>query len=98
MIKLHNILFAHDTINNNLPSSLTGKLSLVDTAHNTRSELYIQLNRPSSKTITYGSQSIRSKSVDIWNYINKHSYQEKLGEKRRSSCKIFVKKILIGRY
>ena len=97
-VNLQFFLFAHDSLNHNLPSSLTGKLSLVDTAHNTRSELYIQLNRPSSKTITYGSQSIRSKSVDIWNYINKHSYQEKLGEKSRSSCKNFVKKFLIDRY
>ena len=97
-VNLQNFLFAHDSLNHNLPSSLTGKFSLVATSQNTRSELYLQLNRPSSKTIVYGSQSIRSRSVDIWNYINKHSYQEKLGEKSKSSCKMFVKKFLIGRY
>ena len=97
-VNLQNVIFAHDSLNNNLPHSLNGKLSLVATTHNTRNESYLQLNRPCSKTIVYGSLSIRSKSVDIWNYINKHSYQEKLSEKSRSSCKTFVKKFLIDRY
>ena len=97
-INLQNFLFAHDSLNNNLPSSLMGKLSLVDTVHNTRNETYIQLNRPRSKTILYGSKSIKSKSVDIWNFINKLVHHEKLHEKSRSICKGFVTKFLIDRY
>ena len=97
-INLQNFLFAHDSLNNNLPSSLMGKLSFVDTVHNTRNETYIQLNRPRSRTILYGSKSIKSKSVDIWNFINKLAYHEKLHEKSRSICKKIVTKFLIGRY
>ena len=97
-INLQNFLFAHDSLNNNLPSSLTGQLSFVDTVHNLRTENYFQLNRPDSKTILYGSRSIKSKSVDIWNFINKHSFVERFHEKSRSVCKIKVTKFLIDRY
>ena len=54
-VSLQNFLFAHDSLKNKLPTSLMGQLSLVDTDHNLRNETYLQLNRPSSKTITYGS-------------------------------------------
>ena len=84
IVNLQNFLFAHDSLNNKLPSILTGQLSLVDTNHNLRNETYLQLNRPISKTITYGSKSIKSKSVDIWNFINIHSYNVKLYEKSKS--------------
>ena len=63
-VNLQNFLFAHDSLNNRLPSSISGQMFLVDTNHNLRNETYLQLNRPSSKTITYGSKSIKSKSVD----------------------------------
>ena len=97
-VSLQKKLFAHDSLNNNLPTSLTGQLSFVDTVHNLRNENYLQLNRPNSKTILYGSRSIKSKSVDIWNFINMHSYDEKLNEKSRSVCKKIVTKFLIDRY
>ena len=86
-INVQNFLFAHDSLKNNLPSSLNGQLTLVDTIHNSRNETYFQLNRPRTKTILYGSKSIKSKSVDIWNYINKHSNHEKLLEKSGSVSK-----------
>ena len=97
-VNLQNFLFAHDSLNNILPSPLTGQLSLVDSDHNTRNETWLQLNRPRTKTINYGSKSIKSKSIDIWNFINKDSYQEKLHTKSRSICKKIVKKFLIDRY
>ena len=97
-INLQNFLFAHDSVNNNLPSSITGQLSLVNTVHNTRNEMYYQLDRPKSRTILYGTNSIKSKSVDIWNFINLQFYQENLHEKSRPFCKKLVTKFLIGRY
>ena len=97
-VNLQNFMFAHDSLNRNLPHSLTGKLSLVNTIHNTRNELYYQLDRPNSKTILYGSNSIKSKSVDIWNFINRQCYDKKLQKRSRSACKIFVTKFLIERY
>ena len=97
-INLQNFLFAHDSVNNNLPSSITGQLSLVNTVHNTINEMYYQLDRPKSRTILYGTNSIKSKSVDIWNFINLQFYQENLHEKSRPFCKKLVTKFLIGRY
>ena len=97
-VNLQNFVFAHDSLNNNLPTSLTGQLTFVDTIHNLRNETYLQLNRPYSKTILYGSRSIKSMSVDIWNFINKHFYAEKLHEKSKSVCKKIVNKFLLDRY
>ena len=97
-INLQNFLFAHDNLKNNIPSSLSGGLSLVDTVHNTRNETNYQLDRPRSKTILYGSKSIKSRSVDIWNFINNLSHQDKLYEKSRAVCKKLVTEFLIDRY
>ena len=97
-INLQNFLFAHDSLNNNLPSSLSGQLSFVYSINNTRNEMFLQLDRLRSNTILYGSNSIKSKSVDVWNFINKQFYLDKLHEKSRLYCKRFVKKFLIDRY
>ena len=97
-VDLQNFLFAHDTIKNNLPSSLQGQLSLVNTVHNTRNEDFYQIVKPTNKTVIYGSNSIKSRSADIWNSINREAYQLKLHENSRAVCKSFVKKILISRY
>ena len=97
-IGLQNFLFAHDSLNNNLPSSLIGRLSLVNTVNNTRNEMYHQLDRIRTRTILYGTNSIKSKSVEVWNFINEHLHLEKLHEKSRLSCKKIVTKFLINRY
>ena len=97
-VNLQKKLFAHDSLNNKLPNSISHQLFFVDTIYNLRNETYFQLKRPSSKTITYGVRSIKSKSVDIWNFVNKHFFKEKLHEKSRTVCKKIVKKFLIDRY
>ena len=89
---------AHDTIKNNLPSPLQAKVTLVDTAINTRNEDYYQLDKPTTKTIRYGTNSIKSKSVDIWNTINRIHYTKKLHDVSRSISKSFVKKYFIEQY
>ena len=86
------------SLNDNLPSSLTGQLSFVNTVNNTRNEMYYQLDRFRTKTILYGANSVKSKSVDVWNYINVLFPKEKLHEKSKLSCKKFVTKFLIERY
>ena len=97
-VNLQNFLFAHDSIKNNLPNSLRDQVCLVNNSTHTRSITFHQLQRPPNKTIVYGSNSIKSKSVDIWNYINHEAHQEKLHEKSRVFCKSFVKNFLINRY
>ena len=97
-VNLQNFLFAHGSLNNQLPSSLCGQLCLVDSDHNLRSKTFLQLKRPISKTIIYGSKSIKSRSVDIWNHINKTFYNVNLHKKSRNVCKNVVTKFLLNSY
>ena len=97
-IKLQNFLYAHDSVRDNLPRSLCGKLSFVNSVYNTRSETYFQLDKIRTNTILYGTNSIKSKSIDVWNSVNKLFFKEKLHEKSRFSCKKFVTKFLITEY
>ena len=53
-IKLQNFLYARDTVRDNLPRSLSGKLSFVNTVYNTRSETYFQLDGIRTKAILNG--------------------------------------------
>ena len=73
------------------------KLSFVNTVNNTRNQTYFQLDRTRTKTILYGSNSIKSKSIDVWNFINKLFHQEKLHQQTRKYCKNFVTKFLMER-
>ena len=98
IVSLQNFLFAHDSLRGNLPMSLTGRFSLVNTVNNTRNEMYHQLDRDRTNTITYGSFSIKSKSTDIWNYINKLFFNENFQQKKRVYCKRKVTEFLLGRY
>ena len=101
-VSLQNFLFAHDCLCNNLPSHLCGLLHLKETNYNLRNEDFCQLVKPFSRTITYGSQSIKSKSVDIWNFINLKNCRStnyiKLYDKSRAVSKKIVKKILLDQY
>ena len=97
-IILQNFLYAHDSLKGNLARAILGKLALVNTVNNTRNETYFQLERIRSKTILYGTNSIRLKSIEVWNFINRMFHSQKLYEKSRAVCKKFVKKFLIDRY
>ena len=98
IVNLQNFLFAYDSLQGNLPSSLIGQFSLVNTVNNTRNEMYNQLNRDRSNTITYGTFSIKSRSIDIWNSINRVFYKEKLQQEKILYCKKKVSKFLLDRY
>ena len=99
-ISLQSFLLAYDSINCQLPSSLNKLFTFVDVDrdHNTRTETLYQLIRPRTRTILYGSNSIKSKSLDIWNYCNLHYKEKNLYAKSKSICKNFVTKVLINRY
>ena len=97
-INLQNFLFAHDTIKNNLPIPLQGQLNVVDTVHNTRNQELHQFDIPTTKTIIYGTNSIKTKSVQIWNTLNRVHHLKKLHEVSRSINKSFIKKYLIEQY
>ena len=99
-IKLLNFLFAHDNIKGNLPSSLYDSITLVDTRHlhNTRNSELNQLNVPTVRTLTSGINSIKSKSVNIWNEINKLFLAKQLIHQKRSFCKSFLKEYFLKGY
>ena len=95
-VKLQNYLFAYDNLKNNLPSSLKDSLSTVDMVHThkTRSVTYKQYKLPSVRTQIYGVNSIK-KSVNFWNYINKHFHFKQLHSKKRSFCKSYVTRFIL---
>ena len=96
-VLLQNILFVHDNLNNNVPTSLSKKFKFVDTGP-TRLGLLNQLKMPKTRTIIYGSKSIKSKCVENWNLVNKHIYYEKIQNKSKSVCKMIVAQFLLERY
>ena len=97
-INLQNFLLTHDSLKNNLPKSMKGKMDFLAHPHETRNLDYLQLYRPRTNTIIYGSKSINARSIDIWNSINLNHHHEKLHVKSRAICKKFVYKLLLSKY
>ena len=99
-IKLSNFLFAHDIFTNNIPSVFYNILQLTENSHifNTRNIKYKSFIIPTVKTSIFGLNSIKSKSVGIWNFYNRQFYMLKLFDKKRNYCKGFIKNDLIKGY
>ena len=99
IINLQNFLYAHDSLKDNLPTALRGKMDFLDHSHETRLLTgNAQLRKSRSKTVIYGSKSINSRSIDVWNSINRNNYNVRFLEKSRVVCKIFMKKLLLSQY
>ena len=63
---------AHDNIKGNLPTTLCPGITLFDSKHSQILEIRgNQVNIPTVRTKTSGSNSIKSKSVNTWNDLNK---------------------------
>ena len=98
-VNLQNFLFAHGSLKCTLPIALRGKLHLLDHNHGTRLQgVNTQLTRPRSNTVTYGSKSIKNRSIEVWNSISSDHPQIKFLENSHSVCKSFVKKLLLSKY
>ena len=99
-VKVQNFLFAYDNLKNNLPSTLQDSLSTVDTIHiyETRSVTNKLYKVPTVRTQIYGVNSIKFRSVNFWNYINKHFQDKQLYREKRNFCKSFVTKFLLNGY
>ena len=69
IIKLNNILFAFDKINNNLPNAFENYFQLKRQQHNhlTREKT---LNVPQVNTSLYGSNSITLSAIRDWNALH----------------------------
>ena len=91
-IKLSNSLFAHDSIKCNLPTSLCDSITLVNKhSHTSRNQEANQVNIPTVRSKTSGSNSIKSKSANIWNYLNKLFHSKQLIHQKSSFCKSLLK-------
>ena len=99
-IKLSNFLFAHDSFTHNLPSVLCNNLILSENCHplNTRRLQYKPFMDPIVRTTVFGSNSIKSKSVVIWNVLNRQKYVCELFDKKRNYCKNFIKNYFLESY
>ena len=73
-------------------------MEFTEYVYETRTMGCLQIYRPKTKTILYGSKCINARSIDIWNSINKIHNDMNLDEKSRSICKDFVSKYLINEY
>ena len=97
-VNLQNFILVHDCLKKVLPVSLRGKMNFLEHAHATRTMGCLQLHRPRSNTVTYGSKSINARAIDMWNSINKNHHEMKFHEKSRSICKDFIQKLLLSQY
>ena len=99
MVNLQNFLYAHDSLKDALPTALRGKIDILDHTHDTRQlAANVQLTRPRSNTVLYGSKSINNRAIDIWNSINNTNPTIKFLEKSRDVCKLLVKRMLLFKY
>ena len=98
-ITQQNCLFAHDNINRNLPTPLLDdRITFVHTTGNTRNERLNQLVNFRTKTVLYGTRSIKARAVRAWNEINVDLYDLRLQNCSKSVCKDRVFKYLINNY
>ena len=63
---LSNFLFVHDSIKSNLPTSFCDSISLVNNKHSQEAN---HVNILIVRTKTSGSNSIKSKSANIWKFL-----------------------------
>ena len=98
-ITQQNCLFAHDSINGNLPTPLLDdRITFVQSAGNTRGKRLNQLVNFRTNTILYGTKSIKSRAVEAWNRINVELHDMKLQNCSKYICKDRVFKYLISKY
>ena len=97
---MSHFLYAEDNIKGNLPTNLCAGITLLDSKHSqiTRNQRGIQVNIPTIRTKTIGSNSIKSKSVNTWNDLNKLFIKKQLVNQKRNYCKSLIKSYFIKGY
>ena len=98
-LMLQNCLFAHDCINGKLPIPLLDdRITFVQTSGNTRAERLNQLVNFRTRTVLYGSNSIKSRAVKAWNDINSKLHHLKLQDVSKSISKKKIYEYLLDKY
>ena len=100
IIKLSNFLFSHACLQGNVPTSLKDTINLVRPTHNqiSRTQIANQVSIPAVRTVTSGSNSIKSKSAYAWNEINRLFLSEDIIHKGSKFCKNLLKKHFLTGY
>ena len=72
-VTLNNLLFVHDYFNNKLPESFSGYFTLARDmyAYETRNASSEHIFVPESDSVLYGRNSIKLKSILLWNHFIK---------------------------
>ena len=98
-INLQNCLFAYDSINRNLPTSLLDdRITFVQTTGNTRDERLNQLVNFRTNTILYGTNTIKARAVKAWNDINIDLHHLKLQDASKAVCKQKIFQHMLEKY
>ena len=99
-IKLSNFLYAHDIIKGNWPTTLCAGITLLDSKHLqiTRNQKGNQVNIPKVRTKTSGANSIKSKSINTWNDLNKLFIKKQFVNQKINFCKSLIKSYFIKGY
>ena len=52
----------------------------------------------STRAVLYGTNSIKSQSIEAWNFVNDRLHHEKLQDKSKATAKETVYKLLLATY
>ena len=70
-VKLQNFLYVHNSLNNKVPKSLKNSFTfMTESCPYTRSTIQNKMALPKVRTLAYGLNSIRYRSVAMWNVIS----------------------------
>ena len=99
-ISLKNFLYAHNSINRRIPSTLQGKFKFIEERHEhtTRINQLHCVQLPISRTTDYGLLSITSKTARIWNRLQIIYFKGTAMNLTRNVCKKRVKTYFLNQY
>ena len=94
------LIFSHACLQGNVPSALKDTTNLIRLEHNqiSRNQVANQVNIPAVRTVTSGTNSIKSKSAYAWNEINSLFLSKDLIHKGSNFCKNLLKDHFVARY
>ena len=70
LVKCQNVLFLQRILNKNVPDHIQSMFELDGHSHNTRSNVNTHFIIPSTNTISFGTYSIESQCLKVWNYFS----------------------------
>ena len=99
-IKIQNFLFAHDSLNKNLPEAFGNYFTLVSENHDhfTRAASMKHFSLPKKRTSIYGIKSIMYQSTLTWNHFINEFENDQLVSKSKHVCKKIISNHLLDAY